>query len=195
MGIVGTGFATSLDGFIARPDGHPGPLFDWYFGGDTELRYPGGLVVRPSAASAEVIRELIATTGAVVVGRRHFDEANGWGGRHPADVPVFVVSHRHAPDWLAADSPFSFVPEGVEAAIARARVVAGGKNVGVGGADVAQQAIRAGLIDEIGVELIPVLLGAGRRFFDNLGPDPLMLEQTRAIAAPGVTHLRYRVVR
>lgn len=106
MGIVVTGFATSLDG-------NPGPLFDWYSGGDTEVRYPGGMTVKVSAASAPVLR------------RRHFDEANGWGGRHPIDLPVFVVSHRPAPDWLAAESPFTFVADGIARAIAQAQAVAG----------------------------------------------------------------------
>jgi dihydrofolate reductase len=138
---------------------------------------------------------MVRTTGALVVGRRHFDEANGWGGRHPLDSPVFVVSNRPPPGWLSPGSPFTFVNDGVESAIARAKAVAGEKNVGVGGANVAQQAIKAGLIDEIGIELIPILLGAGRRFFDNLGPAPIELERIGLIEAPGVTHLRFRVVR
>ena len=196
VGKVITGFSMSLDGFIARPDGSPGPLFDWYYGGDTAIAYPGGRVaIRVSAASAGIIREMVRTTGALVVGRRHFDEANGWVGRHPLDVPVFVVSHRPPPAWLAAESPFTFVADGVASAIALAREGAGERNVGVGGADVAQQALAAGLIDEIGVELVPVLLGEGRRFFDHLGTDHIELERTRVIEAPGVTHLRFRVVK
>lgn len=196
MSKVITGFAMSLDGFIARPDGNPGPLFDWYYGGDTEIAYPGGRVaIRVSAASARVIREMVRTTGALVVGRRHFDETSGWGGRHPLDVPVFVVSHRPPPTWLATDSPFTFVADGVASAIARAREVAGERNIGVGGADVAQQALAAGLIDEVSVELVPVLLGEGRRFFDHLGSEPIALERTSVVDAPGVTHLHFRVVR
>lgn len=195
MGNVGTGFSMSLDGFIARPDGNPGPLFNWYFGGDTEVQYPGGMVVKVSSASAPVIRELVQSTGALVVGRRHFDEANGWGGRHPIDRPVFVVSHRPAPDWLAAGSPFTFVTDGVASAIAQAKAVAGDRTVGVGGANVAQQAIKAGLIDEISIDLVPILLGEGIRFFDHLGTDQIELERTQVSEAPGVTHLRFRVVK
>ncbi len=195
MGIVGTGFSTSLDGFIARPDGDVGPLFAWYFGGDTAIVYPGGRVtINVSAPSAGVIREMMQTTGALVVGRRHFDETGGWGGRHPANVPVFVVTHTIPKGWANDGAPFTFVTDGVESAIAQARAVAGNKNVGIGGANVAQQAIRAGLVDEIAIDLVPVLLGAGRSFFGELGME-IALERIRAIAAPGVTHLRYRVTR
>ena len=194
MGIVGTGFSMSLDGFIARPNGDVGPLFAWYFGGDTEIVYPGGRVtISVSAPSAVVIRELIDTVGAVVVGRRHFDEASGWGGRHPANVPVFVVTHTIPEGWANDGAPFTFVTDGVASAIAQARAVAGEKNVGIGGANVAQQALRAGLVDEIAIELVPILLGAGRSFFGELGVE-IALEHLRTIEAPGVTHLRYRVI-
>lgn len=195
MGTVGTGFTTSLDGFIAGPGGDVGPLFDWYFTGDTEFAFPGGMVVKTSRASAAILRDRVDATGALVVGRRHFDETAGWGGRHPMDVPVFVVTHSAPPVGFPEGSPFTFVADGVESAIARARAVAGEKNVGVGGANVAQQAIRAGLIDEIGIDLVPILLGAGIRFFDHSGPEQIELERTSAVAAPGVTHLRFRVVK
>lgn len=196
MGKVGTGFSMSLDGFIADPEGNVGPLFDWYFGGDTEYTVPSGrMTLKVSQASAELLREAYEKIGVLVVGRRHFDHASGWGGRHPMDVPVFVVTHTVPQKWTYEGSPFTFVTDGVERAVERASAAAGDKDVGVGGADVAQQAIRAGLVDEIGVELVPVLLGEGVRFFDNLGPDPIKLERTRMIEAPGVTHLRFRVVK
>jgi dihydrofolate reductase len=196
VGKVGTGFATSLDGFIARPDGEVGPLFDWYFGGDTEYRVPsGGITLRVSPQSADLLRESYAKMGALVVGRRHFDHARGWGGRHPMDVPVFVVTHTVPQDWDYEGSPFTFVTDGVESAVERATEAAGDKGVGVGGANVAQQCIKAGLVDEIGVDLVPILLGEGIRFFDNLGDARIELERTRVVEAPGVTHLRFRVVR
>lgn len=195
MGKVGTGFSMSLDGFIAGPEGDVGPLFDWYSGGDTEFEAPSGRVtVRVSPASAELIRESVRTTGALVVGRRHFDHAGGWGGRHPMDVPVFVVTHAVPQEWVYEGTPFTFVTDGVESAVKQAKAVAEDKNVGVGGANVAQQCIKAGLVDEIGIDLVPVPLGEGIRFFDNLGTGPLELERTRVIEAPGVTHLRFRVV-
>ena len=94
MGKVGTGFSTPLDGFIARPNGDVGPLFDWYFDGDTEYTMPSGnITLKVSPQSAELLRGSHEKTGASVVGRRHFDHAGGWGGRRPMDLPVFVVTH------------------------------------------------------------------------------------------------------
>jgi dihydrofolate reductase len=195
MGIVGTGFTMSLDGFIAGPDDTVQYLFDWYNSGDIEYNYPGGMKVKVSPASAQVIRELVESTGAIVSGRRLFDVANGWNGRHPADVPVFVVTHHIPQEWVKRGSPFTFVTDGVASAVEQARKAAGNKNVGVGGANVAQQCLKAGLIDEIQIELVPVLLGKGIRFFEYLGIEPVKLEQTRVVVAPDVTHLRYRVLK
>ena len=195
MGTVGTGFSTSLDGFIARPNGDVGPLFDWYFGGDTEYVVPGGnLTLKVSPQSAELLGESYESMGALVVGRRHFDHARGWGGNHPMDVPVFVVTHSAPREWVYEGSPFTFVTDGLRSAVEQAKRVAGSRDVGVGGADVAQQCIRAGLVDEVGIDLVPVLLGEGIRFFDRLGADKIELERTRVIEAPGVTHLRFRVM-
>lgn len=196
MGKVGTGFSTSLDGFIAGPNGDVGSLFDWYFCGDTDYTMPsGGMTLKVSPQSAELLRESHERMGALVVGRRHFDHAGAWGGRHPMDVPVFVVTHAVPQEWAYEGSPFAFVTEDVESAVGQARATAGDKDVGVGGADVAQQCIKAGLIDEIGVDLVPVLFGEGIRFFDRLGTGQIDLESTRVVEAPGVTHLRFRVVR
>lgn len=195
MGIVGTGFSMSLDGFIADPHGDVGGLFAWYDDGDITYTYPGGMAVTPSAASAQVIRETVENTGAIVSGRALFDIAKGWGGRHPIDVPVFVVTHEIPRDWDHPNAPFTFVTDGIESAIAQAQAVAGDKNIGLAGANVAQQAIRAGLVDEITVELVPLLLGQGIRFFDHLGEQPIALEQIGLVEAPGVTHLRFRVVK
>jgi dihydrofolate reductase len=196
VGNVGTGFSTSLDGFIARPNGDVGPLFDWYFAGDTEYSVPGGaFTLRVSAQSAELLSESYEKMGALVVGRRHFDHAGAWGGRHPMDVPVFVVTHAVPREWTHEGSPFTFVTAGVERAVEQAKAVAGSKEVGVGGADVAQQCIGAGLIDEVGIDLVPVLLGEGVRFFDRLRTGPIELERIMVVEAPGVTHLRFRVVK
>lgn len=195
MGKVGTGFSTSLDGFIARPNGDVGPLFDWYFAGDTEYTVPGGnFTLRVSPQSAELLSESYEKMGALVVGRRHFDHARGWGGRHPMDVPIFVVSHSVPEEWSYEGSPFAFVTDGIESAVERAKHAAGDKDIGVGGADVAQQCIGAGLIDEVGIDLVPVLLGEGVEFFGRLRAGVIELERTRVIEAPGVTHLRFRVV-
>lgn len=200
MGSVGTGFSMSLDGFIAGPNDDVQHVFKWYSSGDTEFRFPGGegMVVKISAASAEMFREVCRSAGALVTGRRQFDMTNGWDGSHPLNVPVFVLTHRGVPEeWVRQHSgaPFTFVGAGVESAIEQARKVAGEKNVIVDGANVVQQAIRLGLIDEIGVELVPVLLGQGVRYFDHLGPEPVHLEQTGIVEGIGVTHLRFRVVK
>jgi len=193
---VVSGFSMSLDGYIAGPDGDVGRLFDWYSSGDTEIKYPGGrVVVKVSPASAELIQDLNRTIGAVVSGRRQFDSVGGWGGRHPMDVPVFVVTHTVPQEWVKEGSPFTFVTDGVESAIEQAKAVAGDKNVGVDGANVAQQAIKAGLVDEIFIDLVPVLLGKGIRYFDHLGVEPIELESTGVIEAPGVTHLKFRVIK
>jgi dihydrofolate reductase len=133
--------------------------------------------------------------GALVVGRRHFDHAGAWGGRHPMDVPVFVVTHAVPREWTHEGSPFTFVTDGVERAVEQAKAVAGSKDVGVGGANVAQQCIEAGLIDEVGIDLVPVLLGEGVSFFGRLRTGPIELERTMVVEAPGVTHLRFRVVK
>jgi len=195
MGKVGTGFSMSLDGFIAGPGDDVQRLFKWYFSGDTEIKFPGGMVVRVSPASGELILELFETIGALVTGRRQFDNTNGWGGRHPLEVPVFVVTHTVPQELVKEGSPFTFVTDGVESAIEQAKAVAGDKNVAVDGANIVQQCIKAGLVDEIGIDLVPVLLGKGIRLFDHLGTEQIELESTRVIEVPGVTHLRFRVVK
>ena len=194
MGKVVTGFSTSLDGFIAGPGDDVQHLFKWMSSGDTAYHFPGGMTVKVSPASAEVLHGRVRAAGALVTGRRQFDNTHGWGGRHPVDVPVFVVTHEAPAAWLSKEgTPFTFVTEGVEAAIAQAQAVAGDKVVIVDGANVVQQAIRAGLVDEIGIDLIPVLLGQGVRYFDHLGPHPIELEQIELTEAPGVTHMRFKV--
>jgi dihydrofolate reductase len=204
MGKVRTGHSTSLDGFIAGPnDGPEAPMGDggerllaWYSGGDTEYRLPGTeMVFRVSPQSAELLREVERTMGAFVTGRRTFDITNGWGGRPPLGVPAFVVTHTVPQDWVYEGSPFTFVTDGVESAVEQAKAVAGDKDIAVGAASIAQQCIRAGLLDEIHVDLVPVLLGEGVRLFDHLGTVPIELERTEVVEAPGVTHLTFRVVK
>jgi dihydrofolate reductase len=168
----------------------------WYSGGDTEYRLPGTqMVFKVSQQTAEFLRETRTTTGALVTGRRTFDLTNGWGGKHPLDVPVFVVTHTIPQKWAYEGSPFTFVTDGLESAVEQAKAVAGGKDVGVGAANIVQQCIRAGLLDEIHVDLVPVLLGDGVRLFDHLGTEPIELESTRVIEGAGVTHLTFRVVK
>jgi dihydrofolate reductase len=153
------------------------------------------MVFKVSPLSAELLRETRRTTGALVTGRRTFDLTNGWGGRHPLDVPVFVVTHAILQEWVFEGSPFTFVTDGLESAIEQAKAVAGDKDVGVVGASLVQQCIRAGLLDEIHVDLVPILLGDGVRLFDHLGTEPIELESTRMLEGAGVTHLTFRVVK
>jgi dihydrofolate reductase len=204
MGKIRTGHSTSLDGFIAGPNDGPEismgeggeRLLAWYSGGDTEYRLPGTeMAFKVSAQSAEFLRETRETTGALVTGRRTFDLTGGWGGKHPLDVPVFVVTHAVSQEWDYERSPFTFVTDGLESAVEQARAVAGDKDVGVIGASLVQQCIRAGLLDEIHIDLVPVLLGDGIRLFDHLGTEPIELESTRVIEGAGVTHLTFRVVK
>jgi dihydrofolate reductase len=204
MGKVSTGLSMSLDGFIAGPnDGPERPLgdggerlFAWYSSGDTDYEMPGTeMVFKISPQSAELLREAHSKIGTFVTGRRTFDITNGWGGRPPLGVPTFVVTHTVPQEWVYEGSPFTFVTGGVESAVEQARAVARDKNVAVGAASIAQQCIRAGLLDEIHVDLVPVLLGGGVRLFEHLGTEPIGLESTRVIEAPGVTHLTFRVIR
>ena len=188
----------SLDGFITGPNdardnglgdgGHR--LHDWLSTGDA----PGGasgVPGRPSGPSGTVYDEVMST-GAVVVGRRTFDFAGGWGGDHHDGVPIFVLTREEPAGerWPNV----SYVSD-VTTAMACAKDAAGDENVLVHGARTAQLALAAGVLDEVEVHLVPVLLGDGRRLFDYLGSDHIELDLTRVIDAPGVTHLRYRVHR
>lgn len=198
------GLTMSLDGFIAGPnDGPEQPLgeggmrlFDWFSAGDTDYGLPGTeMVFRVSPQSAELLREAHARMGAFVTGRRTFDITNGWGGNPPLGVPTFVVTHSAPPrEWTYEGSPFTFVTEGVESAVEQARASAGDKDVAVGAASIVQQCIEAGLLDEIHLDLVPVLLGDGIRLFEHLG-GPIELERTRVVEGTEVTHLTFRVVK
>jgi len=194
----------SLDGFIAGPnDGPQRPLgeggerlFEWYSSGDTEYSMPGtDMVFRISSRSVELLSEVEETMGAFVTGRRTFDITNGWGGNPPLGVPTFVVTHSVPREWVYEGSPYTFVTDGVESAVEQARAIAGEKDVAVGAASIAQQCIRAGLLDEVTVNLVPVLLGEGVRLFDHLGPAPIELESTGVVEGSGVTHLTFRVIK
>ena len=204
MGKVSTGLSMSLDGFIAGAnDGPQSPLgedgellFAWYSAGDTEYALPGtAMVFNVSPQSAELLREAHAKMGAFVTGRRTFDITGGWGGRPPLGVPTFVVSHTVSQEWVYEGSPFTFVTDGVETAVEQAKRAAGEKDVAVGAASIVQQCIRAGLLDEIHVDLVPVLLGGGVRLFEHLGRGPIELESTEVVEGVGVTHLTFRVLK
>jgi dihydrofolate reductase len=195
MATVIAEMSMSVDGFVADPFDEVGPLFDWYGNGDVEVptAQPERWTFRTSEASARYLRESLQRTGAIVAGRRLFDVAGGWGGTHPWGVPVFVVTHSLPEGWPREDAPFTFVTDGLERAVARAKATAGEGWVGVAGPNVAQQCLDARLLDEVRINLVPVLLGEGIRFFGNLSNAPLALEGPNVIEGIGVTHLRYRV--
>ncbi|MEA2218992.1 MAG: hypothetical protein QOJ35_1618 [Solirubrobacteraceae bacterium] len=203
----------SLDGFIAGPDqSEPNPLgvggiqlHEWVFALQVwraSHGHEGGEV----NASNAVLEELMDNVGATVMGRNMFggtgpwDEENpwdGWWGEDPPfHTPVYVVTH-HARESveMQGGTTFHFVTDGVESAVAQAREAAGDKDVAVGGgANVIQQCLKAGLIDEMTIHVVPLLLGDGARLFEDLGGVGVNLECAGAIEAPGVTHLTYRVV-
>lgn len=180
----------SLDGFVALPDDDPGPLFDWYSAGEVEVPNAGDLPpFRLSPTSAEHWRAWVASLGCLLVGRRLFDLTDGWRGRHPLGVPVVVLTHAPPTGWSYPGSEdFAFVDD-LGAACDRASALAGEKVVGVAAGQVATQVHAAGRLDQVHVDLVPVFLGAGRRYFTDV-TDPLRLsDPVRAVVSERVTHL------
>jgi dihydrofolate reductase len=204
MGKVSVDITTSLDGYIAGPnDGPELPLgengeriHEWIFG-LRAWREPHGLEGGETNRDSEIIEESLADRGAVIVGRRMFDNAQGWGNEPPFHVPVFVLTHEaREPEAKEGGTTFTFVTDGVESAFRQAQDAAGDKNILVaGGANTVQQFLKAGLVDEIQIHVVPLLLGGGVKLLEGLSDDDVKLEGTRVVDSPVVTHLRYRVVR
>jgi dihydrofolate reductase len=184
----------SLDGFVADREENPDSLHEWVFPGGTDGGDLDAAISRLAGVNREIYDEFMAT-GAVVAGRGTFEPARGWGGDHHGGVPIYIISRHPAPDW-AADFPLvHYVPD-LEAAMADAKAAAGERNVLVHGAGIAPRAIKAGVLDEIMIHLVPVLFGAGRRLFDHLGVGHRDLERISVREGEGgVTHLRFRVRR
>jgi len=201
----------SLDGFVAGPNqsvetplGEGGEaLHDWVLG-LAAWRKPHGLEGGEVNASTEVMERSIENIGAIVMGRNMFggegawgdDPWDGWWGDDPPfHAPVFIVTHHpREPVTKAGGTSYTFVTDGIESALEQARSAAAGKDVGLsGGANIAQQYLSAGLIDEMEIHLVPIFLGGGARLFDNLAGAAIGLECTGVVDAPGVTHLTYRV--
>ncbi len=186
----------SLDGYVADANDGVAEVFDWYFSGGVEIAMPStssDMTFHVSAPSADHLRGLMAEVGAMLTGRRTFERAHGWGGRHPWDVPAFVVTHDAPEGWPRPGSTVQFVTDGIESAVARAKSAAGPKSVGVHGAETIQQCLNAGLLDELHIDLAAVLLGDGVRLFDHLANTPAVLGNPTVITGVGVTHLRYPV--
>jgi dihydrofolate reductase len=185
--------AVSVDGFVADEDDQPGPLFDWLLGGDVPLDDGGAL--RVSQASYDYTRPYWDRIGVTVVGRRVFDLTDGWEGTPPSGVDhVVVVTHRPPPEGWDPGAPFHFV-DGVEAAVARAQELAGDRVVEVAAGDVGGQALAAGLVDEVRMDVVPVVLGSGRRYFGAVDGQHLLEDAEDVVPAERVLHLRYRVRR
>lgn len=187
MGRVILDVSISLDGFLAGPHDEIEPLHDWLADGT-------------AVAGARLLEELLARTGAVVMGRRTFDLVDGPDGWTSPDgtpfaLPVVVVTSAPRPAVTKGSTSFTFVAGGVEQALAEARPTAGDKDVAVMGAEVAQQFLRAGLLDEVVLHLVPVLLGTGIRLFGDLPDGPVALHQTAVLVDPRVSHHRFDVVR
>jgi dihydrofolate reductase len=199
MGKVVANASTSLDGYIAKQDNSIGFLFDWFQKGDVEVPTPrGDWALRLAPQSASYRREWTAQLGAFVCGRTLFDLTDGWDGRVDLDVPVIVVTHQIPTDWVNdhPDAPFSFITDGVEAAIRRAHMVARGRTVAVAAGSIAGQCLQLGLLDEVAFDLVPVVMGGGRPFFDQLTPQDVPLgDPTTCIQGDGVIHLVFPVIR
>lgn len=196
MGKVFTHMTMSLDGFIADPNDQIGELFDWYQAGDVAVPNPNEEIFsfRVDDASAEVLGELTKNTGALITGRHLFDITNGWNDNHPAGSPVVVVTH-HAPEGAATTWPRTTFVDGVEAAVTKARQIAGDQDVNIASANIIQQALDLGLVDEVYVSLVPVLFGEGIPYFTKLNRGHLLLNDPTVVQGHRAVHLRYPVRR
>jgi len=193
MGKVVSDISMSLDGFITGPNvrigngmGDDGDrLHDWMFDAKTET-------------DAKIVAEKNALTGAVIMGKRMFDVGfEPWGDPPPFKMPVFVVTHeKRDPLSMQGGTTYNFVTDGISAALDLAHAAAGDKNVGVwGGANIIRQYLKAGLLDEMYIQLIPILLGDGIRLFEGFDPDGIKLQKTNVIETPAATHFRFEVVK
>ena len=210
MSKVRVHISTSVDGYVAGPNqsmenplGEGGErLHDWA----VELkawREPQGMAGGVENANGAVLREELANVGAEIMGRGKFGGGPGpwgddpwrgwWGEEPPFHMPVFVLTHDEREPLTLWDTTFTFVTDGIESALEQARAAAAGKDVAIGGgASVINQYLAAGLVDELELHIVPLVLRGGARLFEGLGSE-LRLEQIRAIEAPGVTHVKYRV--
>jgi len=185
----------SLDGFIAHEDDSIGHLFDWYDAGDIEIQNEGDLPpFHLTQQSADYWRGWTSQLGCLLVGRVLFDITDGWKGRHPLGCPVVVLTHDAPTDWSYPGSQdFTFVTAGVRDAVAAAQKIAGDKNVGIAAGVVAEEVLRAGLLDAVAIDLAPVFLGSGKRYFPGLDVETVLGDPATALAAKKVTHLMFPV--
>ena len=194
MAKVITQASMSLDGYIGDLSDNVGLLFDWSSAGDVEVTGADpNMVFRVSAPSAKYLRQAWVNIRASVIGRRLFDVANGWDGRPPVGEAVFVVTHQAPSDWEFPEAPFTFVSDGVESAVSQAKSFAADKDVSLSAGNIGGQAFEAGLVEEVRVDLVPVVLGGGKGYFGEYAGSPLLLENPQVVEGDGVTHLHYRL--
>jgi dihydrofolate reductase len=193
----------SVDGFIADENDAVGPLHDWYFsgdipitdGGDEQYDHSGaGSVFKISRASAEYVQPMWESIGTIVMGRKLFDLVNGWEGQPPAGDHVVVVSHRSKPEGWHPEASYHFVDD-VTAAIDKAQALAGERTVSVNAGEVGGQILAAGLVDEVAMDVVPVVFGSGKRFFGNVDAQHLLEDPHVVIQGDRVLHLRFKVRR
>lgn len=193
MGKVMTDMSITLDGFVGKQNGDDPGLHNWVFGGNVPLTIGGTTFHLTSLSSAEFFREFVSNAGAVIVGHGSF---KGIGEDAVFQLPTFVLSHEAQPTLMKDGVAITFVSDGIKSALKQAQAVAGDKAVYVfGGANTVQQFVKAGLLDEIQVTIVPMLLGEGLRLFDHLGTKAIELESTKVVAGVGVTHMKFRVVK
>ena len=172
----------SLDGFVADLEDGVDRVFAWYS------------KPQPPRQTAPSVDRDSPGLGVIVYGRRTFEVDNGWGGNHPTGAPVIVVTHNVPDGWPRPDSTVLFNTEGIDSAIEQAKEIAAGKDVALGSPKIIQQCLDRGLVDRLQVNLVPLLLGNGIRFFENLATPPIELEGPVVGEGNGVTHLSYRVL-
>ena len=180
----------SVDGYIADDNDDVDPLFEWYFNGDLDLVDGGPFKVSP--ASAAYVRPMWESIRSMVIGRHLFDLTNGWEGKPPAGEHVVVVSHRPKPDGWHPEASY-YVVDDVGAAIAKAKELAGDRIVALAAGDVGGQALALGLVDEVAMDLVPVVFGTGKEYFGSVNAQHLLEDPHIVIRGDRVLHLRYRV--
>ncbi len=204
MGKVTTGFSMSLDGFVAGANDNPenslgdggDRLFKWYFAGEKTVDLPAGdQTFKMAEDAAKMVQETARQAGVLVTARRTFDIAHAWGGKHPMNVPMVVLTHRVPQEWVKEGSPFTFVTDGIQSAIRKAHEIAGAKDVVIGAPSVVKQALNAGLLDEIHIDLVPLLLGKGVRLFDALEIQPTDLHLEDINRSGDVIHMTFSLIR
>jgi dihydrofolate reductase len=194
MSTVYTHMTMSLDGFIADPEDGVDELFAWYSAGEVAIPTANeDIRFEVDEDSARMLRDMLANTGALVSGRRLFDLTNGWGDNHPVGTPVVVVTHQPPKD--TTPWPRTTFVSDVAEGIARAKEIAGERDVTIASADIVRQALDLGLVDEVSVSLVPVLLGKGIPYFANLTGAPHRFDDPVITHGRRATHLRYRVRR